>query len=66
MKLLIITRIRVMAKKINKTYVIESHGIDLLQEYIDEFIKYKKIVSVSITETMGPQHFLALIVYKEN
>lgn len=66
MKLLIITRIRVMAKKINKTYVIESQGIDLLQEYIDEFIKYKKIVSVSITETMGPQHFLALIVYKEN
>lgn len=55
-----------MAKKINKTYVIESHGIDLLQEYIDEFIKYKKIVSVSITETMGPQYFLALIVYKEN
>lgn len=55
-----------MAKKINKTYVIESQGIDLLQEYIDEFIKYKKIVSVSITETMGPQHFLALIVYKEN
>ena len=66
MKLLIITRIRVMAKKIINTYVIESHGIDLLQEYIDEFIKYKKIVSVSITETMGPQHFLALIVYKEN
>lgn len=59
MKLTIIT-------KINKTYVIESHGIDLLQEYIDEFIKYKKIVSVSITETEGPQHFLALIVYKEN
>lgn len=55
-----------MAKKINKTYVVESHGIDLLQEYIDEFIKCKKIVSVSITETMGPQHFLALIVYKEN
>ena len=55
-----------MTKKINKTYVIESHGINMLQAYIDEFIKYKKVVSVSITETMGPQHFLALIVYKEN
>lgn len=55
-----------MAKKINKTYVIEAHGINILQEYIDEFIKHKKIVSVSITETEGPQHFLALIVYKEN
>ena len=53
-------------KKISKTYVIEAYGINLLQENIDEFIKYKKIVSVSITETMGPQHFLALIVYKEN
>ncbi len=66
MKLLIIMRISVMTKKINKTYVIESHGINMLQAYIDEFIKYKKVVSVSITETMGPQHFLALIVYKEN
>lgn len=66
MRLAIITRTRAMSKKINKTYVIESHGIDLLQEYIDEFIKYKKIVSVSITEAVGPQHFLALIVYKEN
>lgn len=55
-----------MTKKINKTYVIEAHGIDMLREYIDEFIKYKKVVSISITETMGPQQFLALIVYKGN
>ncbi len=55
-----------MTKKINKTYVIEAYGINLLQEYIDEFIKYKKIVSVSITEAVGPRHFLVLIVYREN
>lgn len=54
-----------MAKKINKTYVIEAHGINILQENIDEFVKYKKVVSVSVTVTEGPSDFLALIVYRE-
>ena len=55
----------VMTKKINKTYAIECHGIDTLQEYVDEFVKHKKVVSVSVTVTEGPSDFLALIVYRE-
>ena len=55
-----------MTKKINKTYAIECHGIDTPQEYVDEFVKHKKVVSVSVTEAVGPRHFLALIVYREN
>ena len=54
-----------MTKKINKTYAIECHGIDTLQEYVDEFVKHKKVVSVSVTVTEGPSDFLALIVYRE-
>lgn len=54
-----------MTKKINKTYAIECHGIDMLQEYVDEFVKHKKVVSVSVTVTEGPSDFLALIVYRE-
>ena len=52
-------------KKINKTYAIECHGIGTLQEYVDEFVKHKKVVSVSVTVTEGPSDFLALIVYRE-
>ena len=59
MKLLIIMRIRVMTKKINKTYAIECHGIDTLQEYVDEFVKHKKVVSVSVTVTEGPCDFFS-------
>lgn len=54
-----------MTKKINKTYAIECHGIGTLQEYVDEFVKHKKVVSVSVTVTEGPSDFLALIVYRE-
>lgn len=48
-----------MTKKINKTYAIECHGIGTLQEYVDEFVKHKKVVSVSVTVTEGPSDFFS-------
>lgn len=44
----------------------ELSNFDTLRYEIDEFVKDKHVISISITTTTGPDTFLAVVVYKEN
>lgn len=47
----------------NKTMWFEAYSQDDLQREIDDFCWDHEIISVSITETQGPQHYLAVVIY---
>ncbi|WP_251547881.1 hypothetical protein [Limosilactobacillus caecicola] len=48
-----------------KTRWFEAYSKDDIQQDIDDFCEDYEVVSISITETEGPQHYLAVVVYKD-
>lgn len=49
----------------NKTMWFEAFGKQEIRQMIDDFCKVHEVVSVSVTETEGPQHYLAVVLYRD-
>lgn len=49
----------------SKTRWFEAYSQDELQRDIDDFCEFHEVISVSITETQGPQHYLAVVIYRD-
>lgn len=48
-----------------KTQWFESYSKFGIQEMVDEWCSNHEMISVSITETEGPQHYLAVVLYRD-
>ena len=49
----------------NKTKWFEEHSKYELQRMVDDFCETHKVISISITETEEPQHYLAVVLYRD-
>ena len=49
----------------NKTKWFEAYSKYELQRMVDDFCEAYKVISISITETEGPQHYLAVVLYRD-
>lgn len=49
----------------NKTKWFEAYSKHELQRMVDNFCEAYKVISISITETEEPQHYLAVVLYRD-
>lgn len=49
----------------NRTEWFEEYSKWDIQHAIDNFCQDHEVVSVSITETQGPEHYLAVVLYRD-
>ncbi len=49
----------------NKTKWFEAYSRYDIEIKIDDFCETHKVISISITETEGPQHYLAVVLYHD-
>lgn len=49
----------------NKTKWFEAYSKYDLQRMVDDFCETYKVISISITETERPQHYLAVVLYRD-
>lgn len=49
----------------NRTQWFEEYSKQDIQRAIDNFCLDHEVVSVSFTETRGPEHYLAVVVYRD-